>query len=100
MLIISKINKEKAWPQLSPLMRQLIEKLKAVQEAQGDIYEDDDDGDPLDDEFMFNPSEDMIYDSPLEKPEAALYFRDILTQIQASDEELYNSLVQCISEEQ
>ena len=53
--------------------------------------DDDDDANALDlddDDYQYDPEEDMIYDSPLEKPEAAIYFKETMEKIQESDAEL------------
>jgi len=66
---------------LSQEMIDMVSKLHQVRlnQAQGNYdddedYEDDDD-DLFDDHYMFDPMEDAIYDSPLEKPEAAIYLK-------------------------
>ena len=77
-------------------MQELLNKVKAGKAAVGeeDDYFDDD---PFDDDYLFNPNEDMIYDSPLEGVEANLYFQQLMSEL---DPELRDNLASLLNEEQ
>ncbi len=97
-------------------MTTFIEKVKKATELMNG-KEVDEDPDPLpepeepeddanpsilnleDDEYLYDPEEEMIYDSPLEKPEAPVYFRETMTMIQENDAELANQILMLVPED-
>lgn len=94
--------------------RNIMAKLKEVKKSQGKLFdvppaegEDDDDfGDEGDSEYdvgeelIFTAGDLELYDSPLEKIDAPIYFKNVMEQLQGSNPELYETLVAALSPEQ
>lgn len=69
-----------------------------------DYYDHDGEGDDSDytehDEMIFTAGDLELYDSPLEKVDAPIYFKNVMEELQTADSEFYSQVVGHISKSQ
>mmetsp|Transcript_35269 Transcript_35269/g.40726 ORF Transcript_35269/g.40726 Transcript_35269/m.40726 type:complete len:166 (-) Transcript_35269:55-552(-) len=97
--------------------RSILEQLKECRKKHGDLFtepeskqhDEDDEGEFEDvDDDDYDPADEMIltagdlelYDSPLEKVDAPIYFKNVMEEIQANIPDLYESLVSMLTKDQ
>lgn len=90
--------------------RNIMAKLKEIKKTEGKLIdfgndggddEDEDDEDyDLGDELIYTAGDLELYDSPLEKVDAPIYFKNIMDHLQSANPELYTMLVGTITPEQ
>lgn len=91
--------------------RNIMSKLKEIRKTEGKLFDippEDDDEDNEDegesdyepgDELLFTAGDLELYDSPLEKVDAPIYFKNVMDHLHTHNKELYDMLVGTLSEE-
>jgi hypothetical protein len=91
----------------------IMSKLKEIRKNEGKLFDapaeeggdDDEDDEDFDsdyepgDELLFTAGDLELYDSPLEKVDAPIYFKNVMDHLQTHNKELYDMLVGTLSEE-
>jgi hypothetical protein len=88
--------------------REILEKLREIKKAEGkliDFNEDEDEEDEdseyeVGDELIYTAGDLELYDSPLEKIDAPIYFKNVMDTLSSQNPELYHILVSEITHEQ
>ena len=87
--------------------REILDKLREIKKAEGkliDFNEDDEEDEDSEyevgDELIYTAGDLELYDSPLEKIDAPIYFKNVMDTLSAQNPELYQLLVSEITPEQ